>query len=338
MGPTIGVERADWMKNCKDAGMAKYIGREQVNVGGTDEWVDHWSCHVDYAAAGQQITFQNFHSLGLGKIPKGLPLRVTGGNSAPNGQKGSPRLSTVWYKDFVTGDNATQPSDFTKPSGFCIPVGADDAKAHFGHDMTSAHTFSPAFHRRAHYMLHGKASDNDLRRAQQPKPRSAFRGETFVKTMQQLNDILKREAGLRIQSCADFSLEVLHEMQTELFNARTHELDSVYQNMGDTRQMSHDSLESLKDEQAGVAAITDKAVLAKARDGACHEMVMWYIHHLSESARSDIKEQLVLPLLPEMQHEAPVAASASDVKAHSRYTQQASCAVCHVSTSASVVV
>ena len=55
--PTIGVERADWMKNCKDAGMAKYVGREQVNVGGADEWVDHWSCHVDYAAAGQQITF-----------------------------------------------------------------------------------------------------------------------------------------------------------------------------------------------------------------------------------------------------------------------------------------
>ena len=41
------------------------------------------SCHVDYEKANQSITFQNWHSL----APKGLPLRVTGGNSAPNAQK-----------------------------------------------------------------------------------------------------------------------------------------------------------------------------------------------------------------------------------------------------------
>jgi hypothetical protein len=338
--PKVGVEKADWMQSCKEAGMAKYIGREQVDVHGEAVWADHWACHVDYEAAGQQITFQNWHSLGLGTVPKGLPIRVTGGNSAPNGQKGSPRLSTVWYKDFDTSANATKPEDFVKPSGFCIPVGADEVKAHFGHDVQPSHTFDSAFHRRAHYLPHAKASARDLTRARRPTPGRAFQGDDFADTMQKLNKALLREKGLRTQKCESFSLEVLQEMQRELFNARTHQLDAVYANAGDTRRMAHDSVESLEGEQARVAGIKAPSLLNKARDGACHEMVMWYIHHLSDTAREEIKQRLVLPLLPEMQHEevavAEKTAVADDV--HRRYTAQASCAVCHVALPSSVVV
>merc|ERR1712039_331660 len=210
--------------------------------------------------------------------------------------------------------------------------------AFFGHEVTPDHTWSPHFHRRAHYLVHAKADGNDLRRARQPKPSSAFRGETFTKTMMQLNDILQKDSALRTQRCADFALDELHRMQTELFHARTHELDSIYEKASDTRKMSHHSLESLKAEQESTAAITDQALLAKARDGACHEMVMWYIHHLSESAREEIKSELVLPLLPEKQHEAPTTPSATEANAHDRYTAQASCAVCHVKPSSTVVV
>jgi len=331
--PIVGIEQADWMKRCKDAGMAKYVGREQVNVEGEDVWADHWSCHLDYEAAKQQITFQNWHSLGLGKVPKGLPVRVTGGNSAPSPTKGSPRLNSVWYKDFVTGDNATNPGLFVKPSWFCIPVGAAETTAFFGHEVRPAHAFNPAFHRRAHYLPHAKASHKDLMRARRPKPGRAFQGDSFASTMQKLNAILLREKGLRTQSCETFSLELLQEMQRELFNARTHELDAVYKSAEDTRRMAHDSAESLEGEQAKLAAIQSPRLLTKARDGACHEMVMWYIHHLSENAREEIKERLILPLLPEMQHEAEPASTAEQTEVHRRYTQQASCAVCHVDPS-----
>merc|ERR1712176_5985 len=143
------VKKEAALKKAK-AKLEESLGSEQVNVNGEDEWVDHWSCHLNYTSAKQQITFQNFHSLGLGKVPKGLPVRVTGGNSAPNGQKGSPRLSSVWYKDFVTGSTATSPDDFKKPGMFCIPVGAEKTRAFFGHEVTPAHTWSPDFHRRAH--------------------------------------------------------------------------------------------------------------------------------------------------------------------------------------------
>lgn len=318
------------MKRCKDAGMATYVGREQVNVEGTDEWADHWSCHLDYEAANQQITFQNWHSLGLGSVPKGLPVRVTGGNSAPNAQKGSPRLNSVWYKDFVIGDSATKPSDFDKPGGFCIPVGLAEMKAFFGHSVDSSHTFSPDFQRRAHYLPHAKSTSNDLRRARQPKPSSGFRADTFANTMEKLNSMLLQEKGLRTQTCKNFSLELLHQMQIELFNARAPELDAIYQKAGDTRQMSHSSLASLKQEQANTASLTDAALLAKARDGACHEMVLWYTHHLTESARRDIKDQLILPLLPTLQHHEPASPSQEEANVHRRYTAQASCAICHV--------
>merc|ERR1712039_415366 len=218
--------------------------------------------------------------------------------------------------------------------------GLDEMKAFFGHDVELAHTFSPDFQRRAHYMPHAKASSNDLRRARQPKPRSEFRADTFSNTMEKLNGMLSQEAGLRTQTCANFSLELLHEMQAELFNARTHELDAIYQKAGDTRQMAHASLDSLKEEQANMVSIKDPALLAKARDGACHEMVMWYIHHLSESARNEIKNQLILPLLPDLHHSEPASPTDVETKAHRRYAAQASCAVCHVdpATPQSIVV
>merc|ERR1712190_165570 len=112
-------EHADWMKRCHEAGFAKYVGRELVTVDEQEEWGDHYSCRILYDKVNQSITFQNWHSLGLGSIAKGLPLRVTGGNSAPNAQKGSPRLNTVWYTNFVTGANATKADDFKAPGGIC---------------------------------------------------------------------------------------------------------------------------------------------------------------------------------------------------------------------------
>ena len=134
-------------------GLAHYAGREEVEVDGGLEWVDHWSCHLEYTAVNQSITFQNWHSLGLGKLPKGLPLRVTGGNSAPNPTKGSPRLSTVWYSNFTVGPAAFQPHTFDKPAWLCIPVGLQASTAFFGEEATRSHVFDPAFHKRAEELL-----------------------------------------------------------------------------------------------------------------------------------------------------------------------------------------
>lgn len=324
-----GVEFGDWMKRMDDIGLAHYVGREQVNVNGADVWTDHYSCRMEYEAVNQSITFQNWHSLGLDGIPKGLPLRVSGGNSQPDPQQ-SPRINTVWYTDFVTGPDATTANDFKAPFGICIPVGAEEQKAFFGHTVTKDHVWSAAFHHRAHWALHAKADARDLARARQPKPSRAFQGDDFTETMQKLNVLLEREEGLETRKCSDFSTETLHEMQRLLFNARTPELDAVYQDAADTRLMAHVDMPSLAAEQDRHKVLSPE-LGEKAADGICHEMVMWFIHHLSASAREEIKQHLVLPLLPEKQHQAPhPTAPAAHQEVHSRYTERTGCAVCHV--------
>jgi len=339
--PVVGIETPDWMKRCNDSGFAKYVGREQVNVNGRDEWVDHWSCRLDYinSLTNQSITFQNWHSLGANgsNLPKGLPLRVTGGNSVViQGQ--APRMNSVWYSDFIAGEHATKDSDFkppTNPLGIpCAPLMADKVKNFFGYEPSTDHVMSHAFRQRAAFLHHIKASAKDLSRARRPKPGKAFTGRSFGTAMSKLNAALLGEKGLQTQACRDISVGKLHEMQRLLFDARTPELDAVYVNADDTRRMTHADATSLEKEQAAHVEMekNDAALAAKVHDGACHEMVMWYIHHLSASAREEVKESLVLPLLPELLHDAPPADAAPAHQArHARYTEQASCAICHVS-------
>jgi len=332
----VGVEKSDWMKQCKDAGFAHYVGREQVHVDetNTDEWVDHWSCRLDYAAANQSITFQNWHSLGLGKLPKGLPLRVTGGNSAPNPTQGSPRLNSVWYKNFVTGPNATSATDFSVDDfHLCIPLGKSEVKEHFGYEVTAADTFSPDFHRRAHYLPIAKASTNDMKRAQRPKPGSAFVRDNFANTMRHLNGVLTNKAGLQTRPCSNFTGAELRDVQRELFDARTVELDKVYQKAKDTRRMAHSTTENLERAHAHHSTLEKDRpdLVRKMNDGLCHEAVMWYIHHLSERVQEEIKDRLVLPLLPEVQHGQPSPMADDHTHGvHARYESQVSCAICHV--------
>jgi len=339
----VGIEKPDWMARCKDAGLAHMVGREQVNVGSEDHWADHWSCRLDYEAANQSITFQNWHSLGLGSIPAGLPLRVTGGNSAPNPTKGSPRLNSVWYSEFVTGPDATSDKDFDLPAfdgKLCIPVGETETKEFFGEAVQAGHVFSADFHRRAHFLPHAKPHVEDLKRAKTKKPRDIFQGKHFQESMQKLNAHLQRVPGLRTEACSDMKRSVLHETQRMLFDARSHHLDSVYQVASDTRRMAHDSLDSLLAEQAKFEAVTSHVspdVQEKLRDGLCHELVMWYVHHLSADAREEIKDHIVLPLLPETHHKdvQPEADAPADEKAlHARYQEQVSCAICHLAPSA----
>lgn len=296
---------------------------------------------IDWQAVNQTITFQIWSSLGLGGAPKSQPLRITGGNSLPNPTLGTPRMTTVWYQNWITGDDANHDADFKAPNfggRFCLNVGShmDPVKLEefFGHPVTSAYTFSSDFHKRAHYLLHAKPSVRDLHRAGRAKPGQAFTAGSFEDAMHKLNEALKADKDLRTERCSNFSTPLLHDTQRALFDARSPDLANVYRDARDTRHMRHANLQSLRLEQARHAALdAHRPDLAeKARDGACHEMVMWYIHHLTESAREDIKSRIVLPLLPSKRHQAPAAgaADAAASEVHDDYSTKISCAVCHV--------
>lgn len=338
VGGPVSVERADWIKNCNASSMSTYMGREQIVVGDENVWVDHFSCHVEYTEVNQSITFQNWHSLGLNSLPKGLPLRVTGGNSAPNPTKGSPRLSTVWYSNFATGNSSVSPSDFEKPSWLCIPVGAEVTEAYLGHKVTRDHVFDPSFHARVHALPVHVAqrartpTNHDLSRAAQKIPGAPYAGPDFPQAMGALNSVLKAEHGLETKACSEFSLKELHAVQRILFEARSPELQKVYNRSSDGRNMKHHSSDQLEAEQAAVQSLADShpEIADMVQDGVCHETVMWYVHHLSEATKAEVREIIVLPLLPETFHEKPSAVSVASLEGHGRYTSQVSCAICHV--------
>jgi len=338
VGGPVSVERADWVKACGDAGFSQYMGREQIPVGDEQVWVDHYSCHVEYTEVNQSITFQNWHSLGLGSLPKGLPLRVTGGNSAPNPTKGSPRLSTVRYTNFATGPSSVSPSDFEKPSWLCIPVASEAVEAFFGHKVTKNHVFDPSFHARAHALpAHvansgTAATPKDLTRAAQKVPGASYSGSNFSDAMSGLNAVLKADPELDTRSCDTFSLEELHAVQRVLFEARTPELQKVYSAAKDTRNLAHHTSAELEAEQAAVLQFvaSHPELATMVRDGVCHEAVMWYVHHLSEPIQHEVKQFVVLPRLPEAYHAKPQLTSQTAEEGYKRYASQVSCAVCHV--------
>eukprot|EP00928_Gymnodinium_smaydae_P055628 TRINITY_DN3912_c0_g1_i1.p1 TRINITY_DN3912_c0_g1~~TRINITY_DN3912_c0_g1_i1.p1 ORF type:complete len:532 (-),score=66.51 TRINITY_DN3912_c0_g1_i1:289-1812(-) len=330
-GSSVGIEYPDWMLKCDKGGMAKYMGRQQVD----GEWVDHYACVIDYAAVNQTIVFQNWHSLGLGKTPKGLPVRVTGGNSAPNGQKGSPRLNTVWYTNFTVGEEAVKDSDFVKPSWFCIPVGASEVADFLGVKELSASLLrDPEVHKRLHYFAHRQPAKSDLLRARRKKPRAEIAGSSFPDAMTKLNRILRAEKGLATKACADFSLEALHEVQHEIFAARSPALQELYK--GDRRSLPYNSASELSEahQERVLRGRARPDLVNKMRDGLCHELVLMYMHHLSEAARIEIRTgHFQLPLLPEGDlHASPAAEAADDhdKAAHADYSSKVSCAICHV--------
>jgi hypothetical protein len=167
----------------------------------------------------------------------------------------------------------------------------------------------------------------------QKVPGAAYAGPDFKSAMTGLNAVLLQEAGLETKPCSAFDLPELHAVQRVLFEARAAELQQVYAAAKDTRSLQHHTAGELAAEQAAVEAMAASHPASRdmVRDGVCHETVMWYVHHLSEATKHEIKQFIVLPLLPEAYHKKPTPLAAKAVKeGHARYTSQVSCAVCHV--------
>merc|ERR1712224_542608 len=215
----VGLEHPDWMKRCHDAGFAHLVSRELVTVDGKEEWADHYSCKILYDKVNQSIVFQNWHSLGLGAVPKGLPLRVTGGNSQPDPQQ-SPRMNSVWHSNFSVGPSSSTKDDFLwNPLCLgplctrCHSTSAEEAEEFFGHPVQKQHLSSVDFVSRGRFLPLAKANARDLTRAAQRKPGRSFQGRTFQETMQKLNKLLTLEADLKTKACDQFSMSELHDFQ-----------------------------------------------------------------------------------------------------------------------------
>jgi len=171
----------------------------------------------------------------------------------------------------------------------------------------------------------------DLERARTKVPRDDFKGIDRYNIGKQLNRHLVK-SHVNHKACSKFSVDELQDLQELLHSHRESVHDEIYQGVSDTRSLRFGSLEEYKthwEEMNGHAA-THSAIAEMQRDGHCLEIVMWWIHHVSDATRKQLAH-LTVPLMPtqhwrEPTEEEGLSAAAVYQKA---YNPSSTCLACH---------
>lgn len=177
---------------------------------------------------------------------------------------------------------------------------------------------------------------DDLKRARTKIPRSEYQGDTFEKMTERLNGWLLKHAP-KSRGCDEWTVHQLQHLQRMLLELRDPQLDSLYQSTADNRRLRMPA--DLKNEWAKLnqLASQDPELMRIHRDGHCHEAVMWYVHHLPESVKAEMKGLVPLPLLPPKRH--TLANFSADVRAVIRaYEDHVTCQSCHSNVHPELVV
>jgi len=184
----------------------------------------------------------------------------------------------------------------------------------------------------------------DKQRAIQKIPGIHVRGTDHIDMVQKLNHRLIGTPGLITKACDAFTVDELTALQKSLFASRQPELQAIYAKTNDNRQLAAfgqlsedmDSLEALWDKEKAIVD-ANPALHDIVRDGKCHEAVMWWVHHIPDATKDELKSLLSIPLLaetptPHCEEEvfgkAPAAAVQS---AMAGYKTATGCGICHAS-------
>lgn len=150
------------------------------------------------------------------------------------------------------------------------------------------------------------ASDSDLRRAATTCPRASFKGEsTLADANVVLNEHLRAMHHLNTQDCETFTAEQLQTISNKLYGVADPALLKVYDERQDNRRQVYGSAEEMERDFARLNHLIDgRAALHDVlRDGLCHRVVMWFVHHLPVAKQIEIGlTGLTLPLLPLADH------------------------------------
>jgi len=161
---------------------------------------------------------------------------------------------------------------------------------------------------------------SDLQRAKTFRPRAEYQGHgNLASANAKLNGHLLQR-GIATKACEAHSAEELHEVLRALYEVRSEELVKVYPK-GDGRRPAYDSKADMEKHWAELPADED----GRQRDAYCHEAVMWFIHHLTDSTQKEFVQKQVLPLLPQREHSRNGEDAVTKF-----YASKVSCQDCHV--------
>jgi hypothetical protein len=139
----------------------------------------------------------------------------------------------------------------------------------------------------------------------------------------------------------------LHSLQRKMFPLRLSILDEVYQPRHENRRLRKSTLTEFEAVWAAELALAKgwPGVETILRDGRCHEVVMWWAHHLGPDEQKELLTSgAVLPLLPVVEHFRDAsdhdtlaeARELSEVDSHviqtvrSAYEIEVGCGACHI--------
>jgi len=179
------------------------------------------------------------------------------------------------------------------------------------------------------------ADESYLVRAEEKIPRSNFMGADFENMAEKLNIHLDQLLADTVghADCSDFSIEELNDVMRIVNSARDPSLNDIYANNMDPRRIMHDKhtdLEARFAKEEGL--LLDAPELEHmVRDGKCHEVVMWFIHHLSLESQREVAELVAMPYLPRLRHAAMAAhTTPAHKEIDAMYQDEISCTDCHL--------
>jgi len=166
----------------------------------------------------------------------------------------------------------------------------------------------------------------DLKRARQWTPRAEYRGHgTLASANARLNMHLAKKQGIRLKACEDFTTEGLRETLRNLFPFTSAKLKAVYSKV-DGRGAKYEDIASMEAHWTESAPSHDLRV----RDAHCHEVVMWFVHHISSETQVHVMKTMVLPKLPVADHRITKGSRADHDVAGKFYDEKVTCQNCHV--------
>jgi len=180
-----------------------------------------------------------------------------------------------------------------------------------------------------------KASASDLLRASTQAPRNHYKGApTLAQTNMVLNGHLARKEHLATKACESFTLEELQQLSRAFFADADAEMLDVYSKVQDNRRQIYESLSDMEEEFKTLTALAagKDDLTALLRDGLCHRVVMWFVHHLPQEKQDELAQVgVTIPLLPKADHTHDTLADTDAAKSvHQVYMKSVSCQKCHV--------
>jgi len=175
------------------------------------------------------------------------------------------------------------------------------------------------------------AAIGDLERVRTKVPRAEYKADHHHRIGKVLNKHLEK-AHSNSKNCNQFTAQELQSLQAELHAHLDDSHNEIYANVQDARALRFADLEAHQAhwDEMNKHASTHHLVEEMQRDGHCLDVVMWWVHHLSQAKREELSH-LTIPKMPVQRWREPTPEEGVAAAAvyGNFYNPSSTCLACH---------